>query len=238
MVPVHIDHLAEHAARIKAARTRVGVIRTANAKPLIDRGLNVHVMPHPYCPSPVPMAPSVLTYHAISVARVDARKRTDVIVAANKIVSPDRACHLYGEISRIYEYHSLRQKHPDWRRWYHGEFADLEGEAVRLTRQARVAVDLTEIKGDGGGTQYCFFEAWNADVPLVLNAGWAVDPRTDEVKDGDSCIMVRTAEDLAEVLKMDTGCHLMKRAIAGGRARLEAHSPANVVASYINLMNG
>lgn len=209
------------------------VIRKANVAGLAAFGIKARYTPHPFVPHALPA--TVKIYHGLCLARVDFRKRTHTIIEANKVLEASRKdIHLYGEMNRIYEFHQLRKLHPDWRRWYHGEFPDKLGQAARMFARARIAVDLTHIKGDGGGTQYTFFEAWNAGTPLVLNRAWTTGP-DDEVRDGDSCVMVDTAEEL--VTTMQRPLDAFGGVVEGGRRLVAAHSPEQVVPTYLEAMS-
>ncbi len=217
---------------MRRLRYRPLVIRKANVVGLAERDIDALYLPHPFMPTAPPRIPKIM--HGLALARIDFRKRTHYIIEANETLAKEgKAVHLYGEMNRIYEFHQLRQLHPDWRKWYHGEFPDKFGQATRMFAGARFAVDLTQIAGDGGGTQYTFFEAWNAGVPLVLNSAWATG-QEDEVRDGDSCVMVQNAAELVEVLRrpVDSFAHVVE----GGRRIMEAHSP-EVVKLYLEVMN-
>ena len=234
-VPLVIHDPAEfHDAEMDFIKT-IGhtpiVIRKRNVIGLREYGIDATYAPHPYVREAA--VEHTNKCHAVSLARIDFRKRSHWLVEANKLLPPDMAIQMHGEISRIYEYHQLRKWHPDWRQWYHGEFDDRFGEAVRLTAEAKIAVDLTHIDGDGGGTQYTFFEAWDAGVPLILNAAWATGP-DDEVRDGDSCVMVKDSAELANAVRrpIDEYASIM----AGANRVLTNHSPIVVGHIYLKAM--
>lgn len=208
------------------------VIRKANVFGLRDLGVRARYVPHPYVPSDV--SRSVKIRHALCLARVDFRKRTHMLIEANKTLDAEhKAIHLYGEVNRIYEFHQLRKLHPDWKRWYHGEFPAQLGQAVRMFSCARFAVDLTHIKGDGGGTQYVSFEAWNAGIPLILNKAWQTG-ENDEVKDGESCVMVSDVSELIATLRRPED--EFAAVIDGGKRVMGAHSPKAVGDLYLEAM--
>jgi hypothetical protein len=182
-----------------ANRVKVISIRRVNHETLLSRHVNSVFVPHMFVPSKN-VKIGVKLFGALCLARIVFRKHTGMIIEANKLIEdPKKQCHLCGYVVRPYEFHELRKKHPDWRRWYHGQFPVEFGVATNMFARANYAVDLTKITGDGGGTQYTFFEAWNAGVPLVLNKGWEVSD-TDDVKDGRNCIMVKDAYELRDVL--------------------------------------
>lgn len=219
-----LGFLREHGARPL-------VIREANVRGLAAHGIAAELAPHPYVPIERPRVPVLM--HGVSLSRLDFRKHTEVIVEANKLVGAAHAVRLYGEVARVYEFMRLRQLHPDWRSWYGGEFPAVFGQATRMFARARFAVDLTSIRGDGGGTQYTFFEAWNAGVPLILNRAWETGPG-DTVRHGRECIMVDGAQELASVLTEPP--ESFSAVVRGGAERMAAHGPANVVPTYLRAM--
>ena len=220
-------------AFMRTTGARALVIRRSNAVSLASKGVNVSFAPHPYLAETAPER-STEPLGAVCAARVDSRKRTHWLIESNKRSDAAHHVQLWGEIGRVYEFRQLRQRHPDWRRWYNGEFPADEGAAVRLYARGRYAVDLTVIKGDGGGTQYAFFEAWNAGVPLVLNKAWQHEAETDEVRNGDSCLMVGDSYELSRLLKTDPTSHV--DVVSGGHRVMANHGPAVVVPQYMEAM--
>lgn len=204
------------------------VIRSTNATGLKKHGIDATFIPHPYTPAVLPRPPWQKDMHAVCLARVDGRKRTETIVAANKLLPPEKAVRIYGNIVRVYEYHVLRKKHPEWRQWYGGQFPSNWGAAVRLALRARFSVDLTGLVGDGGGTQYTFFESWNARVPLILSREWL--SHEGECKEGVNCLAAGSAEELASILQTDPNQY--GDIVQGGRAIIDAHAPETVVPIY------
>jgi len=213
-------------ARARSVRTLV--IREQNVVGLRELGVSSTYVPHPYVASGV-KAPGI-KMHAVSAVRVDFRKRTHVIVEANRTLPPERQVWLYGEVNRMYAYHYLRERFPEWGRWYRGEFPAERGAAVKLNGSARFAIDLTEIKGDGGGTQYSFFEAWEAGTPLLLNANWFVG--NDEV--AGAGIPVASAHDIVSILSREPA--EFQSFVEQGKRVMQAHSPEAVVPRYLEVL--
>lgn len=204
------------------------VIRKTNATGLAKLGVESTYIPHPYTPAVLPRPPWLKEMHGISLARVDGRKRTETIVAANKMLPTELAVRIYGNIVRVYEYHVLRKKHPEWRQWYGGQFPSHWGAAVQLAIKARFSVDMTGLVGDGGGTQYTFFESWNAGIPLILSREWLA--HDGECKEGENCLAAGSAEELAALLRTEPRQHA--GIVAGGRGIMAAHAPEQVVPIY------
>lgn len=158
--------------------------------------------PHPYTRASLPEWKG-RRYHAMAFSRLDWDKHTDLIVRANQILLPDpeRRVRIYGTENRLYTHHKLTAIDPDWRANYAGPMARVNLWAGALVaRRATWAVDLSVIKGDGGGTQYTFLEALDAGARLIINSAWLTSaPALDEMALYVSAA-VSDAESLAEVL--------------------------------------
>jgi hypothetical protein len=221
------EFLPEATETMRKFGTKPIVIRKTNVAGLGKHGINSTFIPHPY--TPAPPSPGIgKDMHAVSLARVDGRKRTETIVAANKLLPPERTVRIFGNINRIYEFHVLRKKHPEWRKWYGGTFPTHWGAAVQLAERANFSVDMTGIPGDGGGTQYTFFETWNAGVPLVLSREWLAHEGV--CKENVNCLAAGSAEELAAVLRSNPD--FCSNVVDGGRAVLKQHAPETVVPIY------
>jgi hypothetical protein len=157
-------------------------------------------MPHPYVRCAMPPRTG-RRYHAASFARLDWDKRTDLMVMANLALPPEHRIRIHGAENRLYTHHKLDALDPDWRTYYTGPMHRSSLWAgVRVARFASYAVDLSVIKGDGGGTQYTFLEALDAGSQLVINKAWLTgDSMLDEM--APYAHPVANAEDLVELLK-------------------------------------
>jgi len=231
-VPVVIhdpaEFVPEYLNELRANGTVPIVIRKINATGLAKHGIRSTYIPHPYVPAVLPRPPWVKLTNGISLARVDGRKRTETIIAANKLLPPELTVRIYGNVVRVYEYHVLRKKHPDWRLWYGGQFPSHWGAAVQLACHSNFSVDMTGLVGDGGGTQYTFFESWNAGIPLILSREWLA--HEGECKEGENCLAAGSAEELAALLRTEPRQHAA--IVAGGRGIMAAHAPEQVVPIY------
>lgn len=113
---------------------------------------------------------------AVDIARIDWDKHQDIIVKQANMIRGK--LKFYGALNKQYEYHRLTPL--DWSKYYYGKFKD----PIDVLRPAKVMVDMSAIKKDGGGTQYTFMEAMDAGCALVLNEKWG-----EEVfKDGENCL--------------------------------------------------
>lgn len=156
--------------------------------------------PHPYVRASLPEWKGS-RWHAVAYSRLDWDKHTDLIVAANRLLSPDLAVRIHGAENRLYTHHKLDALDPDWRDRYAGPMARVDLWAgAQLARRATWAVDLSVIKGDGGGTQYTFLEALDAGARLVVHDNWFTGDRAlDEM--APYVHSVGTAGDLVELLR-------------------------------------
>jgi hypothetical protein len=108
---------------------------------------------------------------AVALSRIDFDKHTDIIIKANtQLATP---IDIYGFMNTVYAHFKLNDIAPNWKDNYYGTFPadDLWG-ATRIANNYERVVDMSIIKKDGGGTQYTFLEAANANTHLILHDEW------------------------------------------------------------------
>lgn len=223
-------------AAFAAVRQPVLVHRQAVARALAAMGHASELVLHPYHAVGVgagvaqpPLA--ARRWQAVAISRVDFDKRTHTIVEANGLLPEQQQVAIHGALNRIYEYHQLRKMHPEWRRHYHGKFSsDSVWAGMGIAQQARLLVDMSVIKGDGGGTQMTTLEALDAGCGVVLNTEWLTgDPEVDEVR--DVATFVETAEQLAAAVAEPT--YPDPDAV---QELLQRHSAARIGADVLRLL--
>jgi glycosyltransferase involved in cell wall biosynthesis len=191
---------------------------------LAARGIASAVCGLPYIRAAAPAESPHRSAYAACVARIGYEKGIETMLQANALLPPPQQVYLYGSgASSLYGFRTLTAKYPTWkRRWYRGPFPRYLDAAVVLLRQARWAVDLSQLDGFGGGSQYTFLEAWDAGAGNVVHRGW-LRPE-DTMVDGVNCRAVDGPAELAAVLAapgpVDPGL------LAAGRALVAAHGPA------------
>jgi hypothetical protein len=158
-------------------RDALGSVQVFTIRPIISIGLRLagidnSYLPHPYERS-VPITESAQT-RAVSLSRIDWDKNTDIIVEANKVLPPDKKIRIYGAPNRLYMHLSLKELDADWEENYAGSWpANADSSIpIRIAKSADMVVDLSSIKGDGGGTQYSFLEVFDAERPLIVHQKW------------------------------------------------------------------
>jgi glycosyltransferase involved in cell wall biosynthesis len=217
--PMQFRRNPEIMAILKSQQNPVWAIREGNSQTLRSHGINAQFIPHPYVPSRI--APVAGRKCAAAISRLDYDKLTHIIVQANRALPPEYAVDIYGDKSgRIYVYHVLDKDYPDWVKWYKGAFK--QGTAPAIAGHYRMIVDMSQIVGDGGGSQYTFLEAWNAGCGLILNSKWNTG---GEMQEGENCVFVSDSGELAEVLKSG----VPEKIVSGGQACLRLHSPDRVI---------
>lgn len=152
-------------------------IRPINVDNLAKHGVTSRYVPHPYVRMPHQRGRRMLW--AASFSRIDWDKGTHHIVAANDKLPANKQVRIYGAENRMYAHHKLPEH---WTKYWAGQFpADDLWAATRIAARYKWCVDMSTIKGDGGGTQYTFLEAADAGTALMLNEGWRTDRDDDEI---------------------------------------------------------
>ena len=137
----------------------------------------------------------------VSISRVDFDKNTHEIIKANDNLPENLQVQIYGAKNDLYVYHCLQNKMKlDLDKYYKGTFKKGFDELSNILSTAKFVVDLSAIKGDGGGSQYTFLEAIYQNCVLILNKKW-VDNVETEFKHNHNCYVVEDAEELESLLK-------------------------------------
>ena len=143
-----------------------------------------------------------LGYNAVCISRIDFDKNTDIILKANALIEDKKnQIYLFGAENRIYVHHKLKDLNVQ--EFWKGKFPkNLEPtyEDKSILKDAKYMVDMSIIKGDGGGTQYTFLEAIYRDCVLVLHEEWI--NKGSLFVSGVNCIGVSDEEDLAKVMNV------------------------------------
>jgi hypothetical protein len=214
---------------IERHRRRVVVIRPTNVENVRRRGVSrVTFVPHPYVRRAV-SSQHPRSERAVTLSRVDFDKGTHLVVPAFDALPPgDRGrCHIYGAVNRLYAFHKLEKACPGWEaRYYRGRFPKTADAPLLIAGQAEYVVDMSTIRDDGGGTQYTFFEAWDAGAALVVHDGW-LRPG-GELAPGVNCLSVGSSEALARLLSSPPSASDTAVLADGAGRTLAAHSPAVV----------
>ncbi len=156
-------------------------------------------MPHPFFSYDLPKNKG-LGYNCVSIARIDFDKNTDILLKANMNIKDEKNhIYLFGAENRIYVHHKLKNLNIDkyWKGKFPKNLSPLHDEKSIL-KDAKYMIDMSIIKGDGGGTQYTFLEAIHHDCILVLHNEWIKNGNL--FKSGYNCIGVSNDTELSEFI--------------------------------------
>ena len=165
------------------------------------------------------------TPRAVSIARIDHDKHTDIIVQANKMLPSHLRVALYGAINGFYAYKRLHaydsMKRDDPESNYHGTFAKDWQTVSKIVDPYSYVVDLSIIKGDGGHTQYTFLEAIYLGKVLILHHSWINGPDSIWVEN-ENCLAVSTPEQLVQKLTNPLSMEEYKKIVVNSQKILDS----------------
>jgi len=130
--------------------------------------------------------------------------------------------YLFGAENRIYVHHKLKELNVQ--EFWKGKFPkNLEPtyEDKSILKDAKYMVDMSIIKGDGGGTQYTFLEAIYQDCVLVLHEEWI--NKGSLFVSGVNCIVVKNEEELAKVMNIGIPEELYDIILQNSKKIIEDH---------------
>lgn len=192
---------------------------------LVNRPRMVHYfskaywLPHSYVPTKNVEKPvwKDRKSNAVCLSRIDFDKGIDLILQAHSYLPHHEAAHVefFGDELRVYSRFLVAPY--GWKQ-HDGIRYPRDGAttAVEKARNYRYMVDMSTIRGDGGGTQWTLLEGADAGCVLVINRGWLTSATKarpslldtpisesgseDELVDGVNCIAVESSAQLATVL--------------------------------------
>jgi hypothetical protein len=212
--------LVEHLKRFK-----VNVIRESMIQVLKDKlGIDAVFLYHPLYEFPIERVEN--PDRAVSISRIDFDKHTDITLRASYMLDEQglKPITLYGYHNEIYEYHYLREKcKMDLKKYWKGYFKKSYEELGEILKDAKYVVDMSAIKGDGGGSQYTFLEAIHYGCVLILNKQWIENQKTNYIH-GENCFIVGNSEELVELLKNNLDC---SNIVKNAKKLLEPHINVN-----------
>ncbi len=218
---------------LDASPQRPITIRPGN---LLVKDWGAHYIPHPYkvCPD---NEPERKAQHAVAISRICFDKRTEWILEANKKLPKKRQVLLNGFENRLFTRTKILPKFPEYQQsTSHYERESLWA-GMKLCGNATFMVDLSDIRNDGGGTQYTFLEAMDAGAIPVLNRAWL--KIKGEMKEGVNCLAVDGPKELVSLLKTSLNNSLkmtedyIARLVKGGEKVLRAHDPKKIGKLYV-----
>lgn len=189
-------------------------------------------IPHPYQRAYATEGdPPALRDSPVCQARIDWDKHTDLIL---------EACDLWGQIRLVgacnpmYVFHKIKPRWPDFAVQ---PFPPDQHGGAALCRTASATIDMSAIKGDGGGTQYSFMEAWDAGSPLIINRKWLIGLPPDEMRHGVNCLVAGSGAEIRDhLVTIHTNAEKSASLVKAGILSLERHEPSLVGAQYLSAL--
>jgi len=168
-----------------------------------------------------------IVYNAVSIPRIGREKKIELVCEANNMLHDKKKIMIAGADSdRLYAHFTLDKKFPEWRD-YHIKAPGIDSYA--LSCMSRYVIDLSELKGDGGGTQYTFLEAMDAGALLVINRNWIGFPNSEMIH-GYNCIAIGTPAELANVVS-----NSLYMQLDGYVKTLKNHSPEAIGEDWLRV---
>lgn len=169
----------------------------------------------------------------LATSRVDFDKNTRMILDANRLGA---RIEITGFENRLYTKFKICPDYPEWEQ-SKGTHPRTGAESFQRLQNALAMVDLTDIKGDGGGTQYTFLEAWDAGAVPIIGDWWK--RRGDDMVGGVNCLSVGGALELATLAKhLRSGKVPATTLAAAGERRLSRyHAPKIIVPQVLEWLN-
>jgi hypothetical protein len=139
--------------------------------------------PHPFYEYSMVPVPG-FSYPYVSISRIDFDKHTNLLLKANaKLPESEPKIQLFGAENRLYVHHKLKPL--GFEGVWHGKYPKtlpLQKENTSILKDAKYVLDMSIIKGDGGGTQYTFLEAIYENCVLILHYDWVSQGNTFQDK--------------------------------------------------------
>lgn len=167
----------------------------------------------------------------ISTSRIDFDKNTTMILDANRLGAGIR---IHGFENRLYTKFKIMPNYPEWEQSIAAYPRDTDA-AFKLLLGAQAMVDLSDIKGDGGGTQYTFLEAWDADAAVIIGDWWM--RRNDDMVPNKNCFVISNPDNLASLCKTIRKHGVPDLLMRGGEYALRRHASKIIVPQVKEWLN-
>lgn len=190
-------------------------------------------IPHPYKARNEPIPEK--TVLAVSTSRIDFDKHTNLLLDANRLLPDDKKIKIYGFENRLYTRFNIVPKYPEWEQskvaYERSSYA-----AFNILKDSKFMVDMSIIKGDGGGTQYTTLEAWDASCIPIIHTNWYIPG--DEMDANYNCLIVNSGEGIASVLRYNIDEPFLNNILLNCKKSLQTHDHRLIGQQYSQLLFG
>lgn len=216
----------------KIKRFRIYTIRDTVYHYLLNNlGIHSVLRVHPFYQYPLIDNNKNSQYNCLSISRIDFDKHTEIILKANRLIDYDsNKIHIFGAENRLYVHHKLSSLglKEDFEKYWMKKFPKnlplTDSDSNNLLNNCEYIVDMSIIKGDGGGTQYTFLEAIYNDCILILHDEWV--KQGNLFKDKYNCYVVGLTEnpdqEIANIIN-NPNKKLNKNILKNSKKILEMH---------------
>ena len=109
--------------------------------------------------------------------------------------------------------------------------------ALEIMKSYTFNVDMTKIKGDGGGTQYTWLEAWEVGCIPIIHKEWVQGIKNPDMKPDYNCLAVENEQQLAYLLQEPPSIDVRHTLIKNGLKQLKLHAPEVIGKQYLQFLN-
>ena len=217
----------------KIKRFKIFTIRETVQKFLLDN-FNIHseLKFHPFYQYKLEDINENSNYNCLSISRIDFDKHTEYILKANRLISKNvDKIYIFGAENRLFVHHTLSKMglkeefEKYWMKKFPKNLPLTDSNTNNLLNNCEYVVDMSIIKGDGGGTQYTFLEAIYNDCVLILHKDWVNAGNT--FKDKHNCYVVGDTDkidfEIANIIN-NPNKKLNKKIIKNAKLILENHT--------------
>lgn len=215
-------HVYEHAPFVEKP-----ILIRPSMKQLCPAGVYI---PHPYMRIYTEVPTGLRPLMAVSISRVTFVKRTEIILAANRLLSPEKQIIIRGAENRLYTKHKLSKLFSEYEQGQTG-YPLTWGAGAQECSQAKFMVDMSGQKpGGGGSSQYSFMEAWDAGAIPIIHEDWIHED--GEMQPQINCLTTDGPESLARLLNVGDNLYIQD-IVTEGRDLLDTlHHPLIVADQY------
>ena len=217
----------------KIKRFKIYTIRETVHKYLLDNfNIKSILKNHPFYQYKLEDINENTHYKSLSISRIDFDKHTDIILKANKLINDeDYKIYIFGAENRLYVHHTLSKLNlsEDFEKYWMKKFPKnlplTNSENMNLLNNCEYIVDMSIIKGDGGGTQYTFLEAIHNNCILILHKEWTNKGKL--FKDKYNCYVVghtdNPDQEIADIINNTKNKKLNKQILSNAKSILKNH---------------
>lgn len=174
---------------------------------------------------------------ACSISRIDFDKHTDLILDANRLLEEHLRVNVHGFENRLYTRFKICPKYPEWTQSV-SHYPREKSTATEICAAYTFSVDMSIIKGDGGGTQYTFLEAMDARSVNIIHDSWIMpdDEMVPYPRIKANCMTVGSGEELASLLRKPPSSMAIERMVKYGLELLKQHDPEVIAKQFTDVV--